>query len=227
MDIEQISPGIFLIEFGDRRVLATRNLTPGRSVYGESLMHLGENEYRSWLPYRSKMAAAILKEVKEVPITPGIRLLYLGVASGTTCSHFSDIIGEEGHIWGVEFAQRPLRDLIDKLLRYRSNISPLLADARRPVSYSSFVTKVDVIYADVAQPEQSKILVRNAEFYLKPCGWAIMAIKSRSIDSNRPPRLVYAEQVEELKGKGFKIIDLVELEPYEKDHAIVLARYRC
>ena len=225
MKISQLSPGIFEIASDEKRVLATTNLTPGRTVYGEELIHIGGIEYRSWSPYRSKLSAAILKGVKNVPITPGNRVLYLGVASGTTCSHVSDIVGAEGHVWGIDFAPRPFRDFIDNLVRYRGNISPVLADAHHPELYSGLVPHVDVIYADVAQADQSNIVARNAEFYLRRDCWAMMAIKSRSIDVNRPPQQVYSEQTEDLKGRGFDIIDLVELEPYEMDHAMVVARY--
>jgi len=225
MKVSQLSPGIFKITTDEKRVLATLNLTPGRTVYGEQLIHIGDGEYRSWSPYRSKLAAAVLKGVENTPIAPGSRVLYLGVASGTTCSHVSDIVGAEGHVWGVDFAPRPLRDLIDNLTRYRGNISPILADARRPELYSASMLRVDVIYADVAQPDQSNILVRNAEFYLKQGGWAMMAIKSRSIDVTRPPKQVYGEQVGDLRERGFDIVELVDLEPYEKDHAMVVARY--
>ena len=65
----------------------------------------------------------------------------------------------------------------------------------------------------------------NTEFFLRRDGWAMMAIKSRSIDVNRPPQRVYSEQAEDLRGHGFDIVDLVELEPYEMDHAMVVARY--
>lgn len=224
MEIRELSPGIFEIT-NEKRVLATRNLTPGRTFYGEQLIHVGDGEYRSWNPFRSKLAAAILLGVSKVPIATGNRVLYLGVASGTTCSHVSDIIGAEGHVWAIDFAPRPLRDMIDNLSRYRGNISPILGDARHPESYSALAPRVDVIYADVAQPDQSRILVKNAELYLTPAGWAMMAIKSRSIDVTRPPQEVYREQVDELKECGFDIKELVELEPYDRDHAMVVARY--
>lgn len=224
MEIREISPAVFEI-MDERPVLATLNLTPGRAFYGEQLLRIGDVEYRSWSPYRSKLAASILRGVRNVPIAPGSRVLYLGVASGTTCSHVSDIIGAEGHVWAVDFAPRPLRDLVDNLSRFRGNISPILGDARRPESYSALVPRVDVIYADVAQPGQSRILAENAELYLRPSGWAMMAIKSRSVDVTRPPREVYGEQVEELEGRGFTVVELLELEPYEKAHAMAVARY--
>ncbi|MFQ6053434.1 MAG: fibrillarin-like rRNA/tRNA 2'-O-methyltransferase [Candidatus Bathyarchaeia archaeon] len=224
--VEEIFPQVFEIRLGDRRILATLNLTPGRSFYGEEIIRLGGREYRSWNPYRSKLAAAMLKGMRTMPISPGSRVLYLGVASGTTCSHISDIVGAEGHVWGVDFAHRPLRDLVDNLARYRRNVSPILGDARRPDSYAAMLPTVDVVYADVAQPDQSKIVADNAELYLEPGGWAMMAIKSRSVDVTQRPRRIYDAQVEVLKGRGFEVVEVVELEPYEKDHAMAAARYR-
>lgn len=226
MEIEEPFPGVFKIRVDSKKVLATMNLSPSLTFYGEQLINVDGGEYRSWNPYRSKLAAAIMKGVRQVPPSHGDKVLYLGVASGTTCSHISDIVGCEGHIWGVDFAPRPLRDLIGNLARHRGNISPILGDARRPEAYSALVPIVDVLYADVAQPDQAAIVVKNAELYLKPGGWAVMAVKSRSVDVTRSPQGVYAEQVEALQRKGFKIDEMLELDPYERDHAMVLARFR-
>ncbi len=225
MEIEELSPEIYEIESDSKRVLATRNLTPGISFYGEQLISIRGDEYRSWSPYRSKLAAAILKGVGVVPLSPGDKLLYLGVASGTTCSHMSDIVGQGGHVWGVDFAPRPLRDMIENLARRRPNVSPILGDARRPESYSAMVPRVDVIYSDVAQPDQANILAKNASMYLKSGGWAMMMVKSRSIDVTSTPHTVYAEQIKLLEKKRFDVAKVLELDPYEKDHAMVLAKY--
>ena len=221
----QLYPGVFEVSMDGRRMLATVNLTPGIDFYGEQLIRVGDLEYRAWSPYRSKLAAAIVRGLRGMPISGGMKVLYLGVASGTTCSHISDIVGNEGHIWGVDFSPRPLRSLIENLASRRRNISPILGDARDPEAYSSLLPMVDLIYADVAQPDQSRILSRNAEYYLRPGGWALLAIKSRSIDVTRPPEEVYGDEVEGLRRGGFEVLDVVELDPYERDHAMVLASY--
>lgn len=224
MEIVELFSGVFQIKLDDSLLLATLNLTPGRSVYGERIISAEDYEFRSWNPYRSKLAAAILKGIGYMPISAGSKVLYLGAASGTTCSHISDIIGDLGHVWAVDFAPRPLRDLIDNVARYRGNISPMMVDARRPGSYPAIIPKVDIIYADVAQPNQYKILARNADLYLREKGWAMMAIKARSVDVTRPPKEVYREQIEGLNNKGFDILKMLDLEPYEKDHAMVITR---
>jgi len=142
---------------------------------------------------------------------------------GTTVSHVSDILGGTGHVWALDFAPRALRDLLDKVARYRQNVSPILGDANRPMEYSHLVPMVDVVFADVAQPNQAEIVVKNASMYLKEGGWAMLSIKSRSVDVRRKPRDVYDAQVEVLEAGGLKVRELVELDPYEKDHAMALA----
>jgi fibrillarin-like pre-rRNA processing protein len=217
------TPGVFFLEDRGQRFLATRNLTPGRNVYGEDLVNVDGVEYRLWNPSRSKLGAAIMKGLKNNPIKPGSKVLYLGVASGTTCSHVSDIIGEAGHVWGVDFAPRPIRDLIDHVSRYRKNMTPILADARQPQSYSFQVPKVEVIFADVAQPDQAEIVVKNAKMFLKRGGYAMLSIKSRSIDVGRAPEEVWKEQVAILEAGKLRVEELVPLEPFELDHALALA----
>ena len=170
-NVEEAAPGVFWLNENSQRTLATRNLTPGIKVYGEKLLEVEGVEYRSWTPYRSKLAAAILKGLERIPVKPVDRVLYLGVASGTTCSHISDIVGPKGHIWGVDFAPRSMRDLVNNVARHRGNVSPILGDARLPDSYATTVPMVDGIYADVAQPDQAELLNRTRG----PC----MEIRSR------------------------------------------------
>ena len=212
------------LEDGAQR-LATRNLTPGRTVYGERLIRFKGVEYRVWDAFRSKLAAAILRGVQTVPIKPDHRVLYLGAASGTTASHVSDIVGEQGHVYCVEFASRSLRDLVDNVCAYRLNMSPFLEDARFPEKYAMFIAgKGDVIYCDIAQPEQAKVLADNADVFLKPSGWVMLAVKSQSIDVTKEPTEVYQQEARVLKNRGFGVREIVRLEPYDKAHAMIVAQ---
>jgi fibrillarin-like pre-rRNA processing protein len=167
MQIRKIFPSIYKLVNGNQEILATRNMTPGVTYYGEPVYDVDGVEYRSWNPTRSKLGAVILKGIPDMPIKPGSKVLYLGVASGTTVSHVSDVIGDEGHVWGLDFAPRSMRDLLDKVTRNRRNLSPILGDARNPSSYSAYVPLVDVVFADVAQPDQADIMVKNADHFLK------------------------------------------------------------
>ncbi len=213
-----------MLEGGAQR-LATRNLTPGLTVYGERLIHVKNVEYRIWDAFRSKLAGGIIKGLQNVPIETGTQILYLGAASGTSPSHISDIIGETGHIYCIEFASRSLRDLVNNVAAYRSNMSPFLEDARKPEKYAMFIPgKVDVIYCDVAQPEQAKLLADNADVLLKPSGWVMLACKSQSIDVTLSPETVYKQEANILRNRGFNVKEIVDLEPYDKAHAMIVAQ---
>lgn len=166
-----------------------------------------------------------LKACKTYPSNPGNKVLYLGAASGTTPSHVSDIVGEKGHVYCVEFAQRSIRDLVNNVATYRSNISPLLEDARMPEKYAMFISgKVDTIYCDVAQPEQAKLLADNADVFLKPSGWVMIAVKSQSIDVTMDPEAVYRQEANILRKRGFDVKEVVNLEPFDKAHATIVAQ---
>jgi len=216
-------PGVYtVIEDDGSERIATKNLVPGQKVYGERVVKWEGEEYRIWNPNRSKLAAAILNGLKNFPIKPGTNVLYLGIASGTTASHVSDIVGWEGKIFGIEFSPRVLRELVP-LVEERRNIIPILGDATKPEEYRALVTKVDVIFEDVAQPTQAKILIDNAKAYLKSGGYGMISIKSRSIDVTKEPEEVFREVEKEL-GEYFEVIERISLEPYEKDHALIVVR---
>lgn len=217
---------VYVVEFEDGSArLATKNLVPGKKVYGERLFRQGDVEYREWNAYRSKLAGALLKGLKELPISRGSRVLYLGAGSGTTPSHVSDIVGREGIVYSVEFAPRVMREFL-VVAEDRKNIVAILGDARMPARYRHLVEMVDIIYADIAQPDQAAIVSENARFFLRDGGYLLMAVKARSIDVTMEPSEVYRMEIEVLKSNGFEILDVVHLEPFDKDHAMVYARWR-
>lgn len=217
--------GVYVVELDDGSIkLATRNLVPGHRVYGERLFKYENVEYREWNAYRSKLAGALMNGLLEQPISEGDRILYLGVASGTTASHVSDIVGQRGRIYGLDIAPRVLREFI-MVAEVRKNLFPILGDARKPQEYRHVVETVDGIYADIAQPEQAAIVADNADMFLKNDGYLLMAIKARSIDVTKEPSEIYRREVNTLKERGFEIIDVVHLEPYDKDHAMIYARF--
>ncbi len=208
--------------------ILTENLVPGLRVYGEELIKARTPkrrliEYRVWNPFRSKAAAGIARGLKNFPLKPGDKILYLGIASGTTASHFSDIVGKEGVIYGIEISERSIRDL-NHVAEARGNIIPVLANARRPEDYS-WIEQVDVVFQDVATDDQSDILIRNCGRFLKNGGYAMLSIKSRSIDVTKPPREIYAKEIGKLK-KHFEILEKLELDPFEKDHMLVVMSKR-
>ena len=214
---------MYQIKVDQKNRLATRNKVPGVSVYGERLIRSGNDEYRLWDPYRSKYAAAFLSGMKNLPQLKNQRILYLGVSTGTTPSHFSDIL-DDGILYGIEFSPKVMRKFY-RLAEQRPNLLPILADARRPEEYSSFVLEVDIIYQDVAQPDQALIFGRNAEEYLKSGGLGIIALKSQSIDVSLEPEEVFSSQKNELVEKfGLQIVEDTRIDAYEKKHAVIIVK---
>jgi fibrillarin-like pre-rRNA processing protein len=215
--MNQIFPGIWR----KGKHLFTRNLVPGDRTYSKNLIKWKANEYREWNPNRSKPAAAIMNGLKFLPLTKGMKVLYLGIASGQTSTFFSDIVGKEGIIYGVEISERCLRDL-NPVAEKRGNIVPILGDARKPEEYD-WIERVDLVYEDVASDDQTPIMIRNSDRFLKPNGFAIIAIKARSINVVRKPEEIYKQELAKLK-KKFKILDKVRLDPYEKDHLFLVMK---
>ncbi len=213
---------IFEVYEDHKRKLYTVNLTPGKKVYDERLFRDKGIEYRDWNPRKSKLAAAILKGCQNIFIRKGHVVLYLGCSSGTTCSHVSDIVGKEGFIFALDFAPRVMREMVF-VAEQRTNIAPVLADANRPEKYADKVCQADVIYQDVAQKNQLDIFLKNIDMFLKPGGYALLAVKARSIDVARKPKAIFNEIREKLK-KEIEIVDYRTLEPYELDHAMFICK---
>lgn len=163
--------------------------------------------------------------VDHIHIQPGSKVLYLGAAAGTTVSHVSDIVGPSGCVYAVEFSHRPGRDLIN-MAKSRTNVIPIIEDARHPLKYRMLVGMVDVIFADVAQPDQGRIVALNAHHFLKNQGHFVISIKASCIDSTASAEAVFAREVAKLQAENFKPLEQLTLEPYERDHAVVVGLYR-
>lgn len=187
-------------------------VSPGPAgVYGEKTLQ----GYRVWDPMRSKLAAFChLGGV--VDFKREMNILYLGAANGTTVSHVADYAGT---VYAVEFAAKPMRDLLE-IAGKRKNIVPIMGDARFPEEYAHFMEPVDLIYSDIAQPDQVPIVLRNTRF-LKTGGSLILMLKTRSIDTTRLPEDLCAEAVRELSGTYRVDLNPVWLTRYHIDHAAI------
>ncbi|EQD28562.1 Fibrillarin, partial [mine drainage metagenome] len=117
-------PGVFR----EGRDLYTVNLRPGERVYGEELRVSARVEYRQWDPFRSKLAAWLLRGAEEAPWVGAKNVLYLGAAHGTTASHLSDLL-PDARIFVVEKSPTSFAPLL-ALARRRTNLYPILADAQ-------------------------------------------------------------------------------------------------
>ena len=60
--------------------------------------------------------------------------------------------------------------------------------------------------------------------FLKDNGYLFLVIKSRSIDVTKDPKKIFESEIKKLEG-SFKINQVLNLGPYDKDHAIVIGQY--
>jgi fibrillarin-like pre-rRNA processing protein len=216
---------VILIDHVKEKYLATQNLDTGKSVYGEKIIKIDDLEYRIWEPYRSKLAGAIFKNLREHPIKESSSVLYLGASTGTTVSHVSDIVGNKGMVFAVEPSVRVAREFLENVASRRKNVIPILMDARRFLHYYSYYGAVNVVYSDIAQPDQTDIAINNCKCYLKLGGDLLIVIKTRSIDVLTDPKLVTQNEAKKLENNQFQILQIINLEPFDKDHSLIHAKY--
>ena len=202
----------------------TKNLTPNYNVYGERLINIDNVEYRVWEHKKSKLASAMTQHIKVPSIKEGSNILYLGASSGTTVSHISDMIGPNGTIYAIEFSPRPARDLYN-LSKMRENIIPIIADARKPQEYAEIVDGVDLLFSDVAQPDQSSLFIKNAEMYLKKDAQGFIAIKTRSISQREKINKIFQNELKNLEDNGFKTIKSVDISRFHRAHYAYLGQW--
>jgi fibrillarin-like pre-rRNA processing protein len=210
--LDALPEGVTRHEFDGGESLATR----GAPVYGEQT----DGDWRAWDAHRSKLAATFEKGL-DTGLSGGDTVLYLGAANGTTVSHVADFAGRT---YAVEFAARPVRDLLE-VCADRERLFPLLKDARKPETYAHVVeSEVDAIVQDVATRGQAAVAARNAQF-LAPGGRLVLAVKARSEDVARDPADVFEEVRAELS-ETYEILEEARLEPYHDDHLALVATPR-
>lgn len=218
------SESVSILRIDNHEHLATLNLDQGSTVYGEKLVIIQGCEFRLWDPFRSKLAAALTKGL-DFELLSRTKVLYLGASTGTTVSHVSDIVGINGRIFAIESSSRVGRELITNVSCRRKNVIPIICDARKPRNYFSIYDTIDLVYCDIAQPDQTAIAIENCRVYLKHGGILLLVVKARSIDVTMSPKKVVKREVKRLEDNCFSILQVVNLDPFDKDHAMVYAIY--
>jgi fibrillarin-like pre-rRNA processing protein len=183
-------------------------------VYGERMI----DEYRVWDPYRSKLAALWYLD-SSVDLPHDSVVLYLGAANGTTVSHVADYVET---VYAVEFAPRPMQDLL-MVAKKRKNIVPIYGDATQPQRYAPLLEAVDLVYQDVAQPNQAAIAIRHLPF-LRSDGQLILMLKTRSVDIRKNPEVVFADTCAELEEAGLSVMKAIWPLSYHADHAAIVCK---
>jgi fibrillarin-like pre-rRNA processing protein len=208
--------------YSDGKNIYTKNMLAGKKVYGERLIKEGGTEYREWDPYRSKYCAAIKKGLTENIFKEKETVLYLGSAEGTTVSHVSDIVGKNGAVFCVDISEIAMQKL-SKLAEERENLYPILSDAQLVENYEEyFKEKADSMFMDVSQRNQADIFVRNSKL-LKKGGLAALSLKTKSISQAEKKEDVL-EKEKKLLEKEFEILQIISIEPYEKEHYLIVCK---
>jgi len=181
-------------------------------VYGERVSREDSGFLHEWSLWRSKLASMLISGAS-IPIEEGMHILYLGAASGTTVSHVSDIV-RCGVVYAVEISPVEFSKLLG-LAKRRSNIIPILGNARAPECYAPLIDRVDLIYQDISQRDQVSIYLRNMEVF--HCRRGILCLKARSIDATLPAKDVLHMSLAEIS-KTLTVKKVVNLAPYQKEH---------
>lgn len=216
--LNEIFEGIYTKD----KSIFTKNLNLGKKVYGEKTVLENNIEYREWNPYRSKYCAGIKNGLKKNIFYKNASVLYLGSAEGTTVSHVSDIVGKEGAIFCVDLSEIAMKKLTN-LAEERENIYPILSDAQVIENYSEFLEeKIDVLFQDISQRNQSEIFCKNAIF-LKKNSYGCLSLKTKSISQSKNKKEILENETKILE-KYFLIEQIVSIEPYEKEHYLILVK---
>jgi fibrillarin-like pre-rRNA processing protein len=204
------------------RDLYTVNARPGEKVYGETIRVADGVEYRQWDPFRSKLAAYLLRGAPPDLFGTVRRVLYLGGGHGTTVSHLSDLWPGVA-LFVVEKSPTAFAPLL-ALARRRENVLPILADAQLPERYAADVGEADLLYQDVAQRNQAAIFAENARACLAPHGRGVLMLKVRSVTQRRPAATVAREARQELVRHHLTVAHENSLAPFSRDHVAFALR---
>jgi len=101
----------------------------------------------------------------------------------------------------------------------KKNMIPIVGDARFPERYAQNIGPVDVIYQDIAQPNQAEILLKNTGKFSPK--YAMLAIKSRSINAVKSPKTGLQRGNRQTAGKIRHTPDHETMQPYDKDHVLL------
>lgn len=168
-----------------------------------------------------KLGAYRTKDGAGWDVDPGENVLYLGAAQGVTARWVSDLV-KDGTIVAVEKSPVAGLGLLGTAKRLE-NVVPYVGDARQPEAYAPLVPRLGVLYQDVAQRDQVEIFLKNARRFSPRRGF--LAVKARSIAVERDPDDIFDDAAEELEDAG-TVVDVVRLDPYHKDHAMIVVDFQ-
>jgi len=169
----------------------------------------------------SKLEAAIKKGVK-IPIKKKDIVLYLGASHGITAELIAELVGKEGFVFCLDISEDVVKKLVEVCEKHE-NMTAMLFDANKPEGYQDKIVDIDFIYQDITQKDQIRIFLKNVARFLKDKHYAIIALKTKSIDSIKSKQEVLKHVEKELK-ENLEIISKTDLEPYHKDHYFIICK---
>lgn len=151
-------------------------------------------------------------------LSPDQPVLYLGAAQGGRAARIADRV-PEASVLAVEKSPVASLSLVDEA-RQRDNLVPYVGDARRPATYAPLVPRLGLVFQDVAQPDQVDIFLANLHRFAPDR--AYLALKAPSVAVDRPPEQVFEQARERIEDQA-RVREVVDLEPYHEDHAMIVA----
>lgn len=177
----------------------------------KSKKNIGKKE--EWNPYKSKWKAVLEKGIN-INLEGNENILYLGASSGTTVRHISQMTN--GIIFAIENSPKMAIRLVRTALK-KNNIAPVFCNARdiEFIKSSVFGEKISVLFQDIPSIDQVKIL-ENASRIVEDKCLILFCLKTQSISQEKPEKT--CQEVKEKLRDKFKILNIVNLEPFHKKH---------
>jgi ubiquinone/menaquinone biosynthesis C-methylase UbiE len=151
-------------------------------------------------------------------VKKGMTICDMGCGNGFYALQFAKMVGEEGHIYGVDIQPEMLKMLNDRADEQGiRNITPVLGtfvDPRLPKGKFDMIFCADV-YHEFSYPEQMLAAMREA---LAPKGQLVL-LEFRGEDPNVPikpeHKMTKAQVLKELRPNGFKLDKQYEKLPWQ------------
>src|SRR5207245_10104450 len=97
---------------------------------------------------------------------------------------------------------------------------------RIPEKNRATVQQLNNLRAKIAQLKQARILSENINQDLGDQGDFMLAVKARSIDVSEEPSTIFQRERTVLEEKGYRVKEMIRLDPFEKDHCMILGSKR-
>ena len=215
---------IFWVTIRNEKKLATLSNVSTNQDYKENLVEMNGKYYSIWNPHMSKIAAAIINGMEIFPILKKTKILYVDPNAEKTVKHISNIVGNNGKIFVVRDVMKNSKNLLEQIVKNRSNIFAIVPDKTNTGRLTGMTEMMDVIYIDIAEHNQTEIIIQNCKNHLKIGGFLMLIVPTKNIDFANNPSKKNQEERKKLQ-TSFDIIQEINLTDFFKEYSIVIAKY--